>query len=90
LFLGFGEEDMDDDGFTPVMSKKTKKRMKSACKIQRSLEKNRQRRKELGAQSGLCAAQEKVINDHHVCGIVTGSRIRRKIQSIYDRCQLEL
>jgi hypothetical protein len=78
LFLGFGEEDMDYEGYTPFLSKKTKKRMKSACKIQRSLEKNRQKRVEVGAQSGLCAAQEKVINDHPVCGIVTGSRIRRK------------
>jgi hypothetical protein len=78
LFLGFGQEEMDDEGFTPFLSKKTKKKMQSACKIQRSLEKNRQRRKDLGAQSGFCAAQEKVINDHPVCGIVTGSRIRKK------------
>jgi hypothetical protein len=69
---------MDDEGYTPFLSKKTKKRMKSACKIQRSLEKNRQKRVEVGAQSSLCAAQEKVINDHPVCGIVPGSRIRRK------------
>jgi hypothetical protein len=78
LLLGFCEEEMDDEDYTPFISKKNRKRMKSACKIQRSLEKNSQRRMELGAQSGLCAAQEKVNNDHPVCGIVAGSRIRRK------------
>jgi hypothetical protein len=78
LFLGFGEEDVDEEGFTLVLSKKTKKKMKSSCKIQRSLEKNRQKRKKLGAQAGYRAAQEKVNDDHLVCGIVAGSRIRRK------------
>jgi hypothetical protein len=32
--LGFGEEDMDDEGFSPFLSRKTKKKMKYACKIQ--------------------------------------------------------
>jgi hypothetical protein len=89
LLLGFGEEDVDDEGFTPFLSRKTKK-MKYACKIQRSLEKNRQRKRDMGAQVGFGATQEKVNNDHPVCGIVTASRIRKKSPNIYDRCQLEL
>jgi transcriptional regulator of NAD metabolism len=56
------------------LSRRTKNKMKSARKIQRSLERNRQNaNKKLGAQSGCGVAQVEVSNDHPVCGIVTGS-----------------
>jgi hypothetical protein len=90
LFLGFDEEDVYDEGYTPVLSRKSKRKMKSSCKIQKSLERNRQKNNGLGAQAGYGAAQVKVNNDHPVCGIVSGSRIRKKIPSIYDRSKLEL
>jgi hypothetical protein len=51
LFLSFGGDEEEVDDFTPVISRKTKKKMKSACKIQRFLERNRQNAKSKGAQS---------------------------------------
>jgi hypothetical protein len=41
LFFGFGEEEEDGEEFTPVLSRKTMKKMKSSSKILRSLETNR-------------------------------------------------
>jgi hypothetical protein len=51
--------------------------MKSVGKNQRSLERNRHDAKTVGPESGCGAAQVKVINDHPMCGIVSGSRVRR-------------
>jgi hypothetical protein len=44
---------VDDEGFTPLLSRKIKNKMKSSCKLQRSLEKNRHKKKDLGAHAGL-------------------------------------
>jgi hypothetical protein len=60
------------------LSRRTKNKMKSARKIQRSLERNRHDAKTVGPESGCGAAQVKVNNDNPVCGIVTGPRVRRK------------
>jgi hypothetical protein len=32
LLLGFGEEDTDEEGFTPVVSRRNRKKMKSSSK----------------------------------------------------------
>jgi hypothetical protein len=79
LLLGFNEELEDDiDDFTPVVSRRTKKQRKSA-----------EKKKGRGAPAKSCvalrgalakssAASVKVHNDHPLCGIVTGTRNRRK------------
>jgi hypothetical protein len=56
LLLGFGEDDYDGDDFTPVLSRKTKRKLKSGNKIQRSMERNRYNTRSMGAQSGSGAA----------------------------------
>jgi hypothetical protein len=76
--LGFGEENDDEEDFTPVVSRRTRKRLKSAKKNQRPMERNRCNTRSLGAQSDVGAAQGKVTDDHPVCGMVTGPRVRRK------------
>jgi hypothetical protein len=53
LFWGFGEEDDEEEEFTPVVSRRTRKRMKSVNKIQRSMERNIYNTRSLGAQSGV-------------------------------------
>jgi hypothetical protein len=78
LFLGFGEEGDDGEDFTPVISRKSKKELKYVNKIQRSMERIRYNTRSLGAQSGFGAAQGKATNDHPVCGMVAGSRARKK------------
>jgi hypothetical protein len=81
LLLGFGRgQDLEDeDDFTPVLSRKNRKK-------RRSLVKSRRRRESpaksgdslLGAQSKSSAALGKVSNDHPLSGIVTGTRCRKK------------
>jgi hypothetical protein len=39
LFLGFGEQNDEEEDFAPVVSRRTRKRLKCANKIQRSMEK---------------------------------------------------
>jgi hypothetical protein len=78
LFLRFGEENEEEEEFTPVVSRKTRKKLKSAKKIQRSMENNGCKARSLGAQSGFGAAQGKATDGHPVCDIVTGPRVRRK------------
>jgi hypothetical protein len=81
LLLGF-ESDQDlaeEDDFTPVVSRRNRKKRRSAGKDKRwkgtpaksggSFE---------GAQSKSCAALGKVNNAHPLSGIVTGTRCRKK------------
>jgi hypothetical protein len=66
LLLGW-KEDADEEGFTPVISRRNKKKLKSACKV-----------KLRGAQSKVNAASVKVNNNHPLCDVITGTRERRK------------
>jgi hypothetical protein len=64
--LGWKDEG-EKDGFTPVISRRTKK------ELRKSGDGNL-----LAAQSGCSAAAVKVNNYHPLCGVVTGTRVRRK------------
>jgi hypothetical protein len=84
LLLGLGTEqsdsDMgeDEDGFTPVMSRRKKRAKKSACKIGRSGSDSKSSDATVGVQSKSCVAQVKASNDHPLSGIVAGTRRRNK------------
>jgi hypothetical protein len=79
LLLGFGESDLDSYGFTPVLSKSSKKKMKAAARCRISVQ---QKKKESvrsgGAQSKSSAASVKAHSYHPLCDIVAGSRIRKR------------
>jgi hypothetical protein len=90
LLLGFGENDSDNEGFTPVLSKKAKKKNRSAVKVTMGRQQLRENDKSGGAQAKSCAASVKAHRYHPERDIVAGSRVRKKIQSIYDRSKLKL
>jgi hypothetical protein len=79
LLLGFGESESDSDGFTPVLSKSSRKKMKAAARCRISVQ---QKKKESvrsgGAQSKSSAASVKAHSYHLLCDIVAGSRIRKR------------
>jgi hypothetical protein len=79
LLLGFNEELEDDiDDFTPVVSRRTKKQRKSAEKKKGRGTPTKSGVASRGALAKSSAASVKVHNDHPLCGIVTGTRNRRK------------
>jgi hypothetical protein len=78
LLLGFGENDSDSEGFTPVLSKKAKKRIRSAVKVTVRMQQLRENDKSRGAQAKSCAASVKAHRYHPESDIVAGSRVRRK------------
>jgi hypothetical protein len=83
LLLGFS--DSVDDGiedYTPVVSRRTKKKRKSAEKKSERGTLAKSCVASGGVQSKSSAASVKVSNDHPLCGIVTGTR-RRKQNSKY-------
>jgi hypothetical protein len=81
LLLGFSdkmEEDDDMEDFTPVISRRTKKQRKSVEKKRRRGTPAKSGVASGGALTKSCAASVKVLNDHPLCGIVTGTRTRKK------------
>jgi hypothetical protein len=79
--LGFErDQDLEDeDDFTTVVSRRNRKKTRSAGKSGRWRETPTKLGGSLrGAQSKLCAALVKVSNDHPLCDIVTGTRCRKK------------
>jgi hypothetical protein len=81
LLLGFDGEHVseEEDGFTPVLSRWKRRKRRSLTKsgrrggspVQSGVSPE-------GAQSKSSAALGKVNNDHPLCGIVTGTRCRKK------------
>jgi hypothetical protein len=84
LLLGLGpdqsdsDRDVDEDDFTPVVSRKKKRSKRSACKIGRSGSQSKSGDATVGAQVKSCAAQVKACNNHPLSGIVAGSRRRKQ------------
>jgi hypothetical protein len=80
LLLGFGrEQDIDEDDFTPVISRRSRKKRKSGGRTGRWRETPAKSGGSfVGAQSKSCAAQGKVNNVHPLSDIVTGPRCRKK------------
>jgi hypothetical protein len=84
LLLGLGEEqnesdrDVEEEAFTPVLSRRKRRNKKSACKIGRSGSQLTSGDVTLGAQSKSSAAQVKARNDHPLCGIIAGTRSRKQ------------
>jgi hypothetical protein len=78
LLLGFGENDFDNEGFTPVLSKKAKKKNRSAVKVTMGRQQLRENDKSGGAQAKSCAASVKAHRYHPERDIVAGSRVRKK------------
>jgi hypothetical protein len=79
LLLGLsdnGDDDMED--YTPVVSRRSKKKKKSADRksLRGTLAKSGVASG--GAHTRSSAASVKVANDHPLCGIVTGARNRRQ------------
>jgi hypothetical protein len=88
LLLGFGrDQDLEDeDDFTPVVSRRSKKKKRSAGKTRRWKGTPTKSGGSFGgAQTKSCVASVKVCNDHPLSDIVTGTRCRKKNQGIYDR-----
>jgi hypothetical protein len=79
LLLGFSDN-MEDDmvDYIPVVSRRTKKQRKSAEKRRRRGTPAKSSVASGGALAKSSAASVKVHNDHPLCGIVTGTRNRRK------------
>jgi hypothetical protein len=84
LLLGLSEEqsesdrDIEEEAFTPVLSRRKRRNKKSACKIGRSGTQLTSGDVILGAQSTSSAAQVKARNDHPLCGIIAGTRNRKQ------------
>jgi hypothetical protein len=78
LLLGFGEETTDDEGFTPVLSRKTRKAMRSASKVRIGGKNDEGSVRSRRAQSKSSAASVKAHNNHPLCDIMAGSRVRKK------------
>jgi hypothetical protein len=76
--LGFGEESDDGEDFTPVISKRTKKKLRSAVKMSKRSNHSEGVKSGGGAQSKSSAASVEVHSNHPLCDIVSGSRIRKK------------
>jgi hypothetical protein len=91
LFLGYGEEQEDEQGFTHVISRMSRKKRKSVCKkVVRRESPAKSGGSRRGAQAKSGAASGKVFNDCPLCGIVTGPKCRKKILNIFDRCLFKL
>jgi hypothetical protein len=78
LLLGFGEESDDGEDFTPVISKRTKKKLRSAVKMGKRSNHSEDVKSGGGAQFKSSAASMKVHNYHPLSDIVSGSRVRKK------------
>jgi hypothetical protein len=81
LLLGFGkDQDLDDeDDFTPVVSRRSRKKKRSVGKSKRWKGTPTKSGGSLGgAQLKSCAASVKVNNDHPLSDIITGTRCRKK------------
>jgi hypothetical protein len=84
LLLGLGDtscesdRDLEMDDFTPVLSRRKKKANKSVCKVGRNGSQSKSSDTIVGAQSKSSAAQVKANIDHPLCGIVAGTRRRKK------------
>jgi hypothetical protein len=62
-----------------------KKEKKAACKVMMSGSLAKSGDATRRAQSKSSVASVKALNDHLLCGIIAGTRRRKKIQNIYDR-----
>jgi hypothetical protein len=78
LLLGFDEESEDDLDFTPVISKKTRKKMRSVGKQKKKVGSVSKINSVVVAQVKSCAASVKVHRYHPLSDIVTGSRARKQ------------
>jgi hypothetical protein len=78
LLLGFDEESEDDLDFTPVISKKTRKKMRSVGKQKRKGDSANKINSVGVAQVKSCAASVKVHRYHPLSDIVSGSRARKQ------------
>jgi hypothetical protein len=78
LLLGFGEDSDDELDFTPVLSRKSKKKLRSERKMKKKEEVLCQINSTGGAQAKSCAASVKVRNYHPLSDIVSGSRVRKQ------------
>jgi hypothetical protein len=81
LLLGFEKEQgcEDEDGFTPVLSRKKRKKRRSLINSGRRREPpSKSGGSPEGAQSKSSAALGKVNNAHPLSGIVTGTRCRKR------------
>jgi hypothetical protein len=78
LLLGFGEDSDEELDFTPVLSRKSKKKLRSAVKLKKGEEVFYQNRSIGGAQAKSCAASVKVRNYHPLSDTVSGSRVRKQ------------
>ena len=77
--LGWGEDGEEIEDFTPVISKKNRKKLRSACKV--ALNRGMQSSSGMpsgGAQTKMSAASVKAHIYHPLSGIVTGTRERKK------------
>ena len=81
--LGAGEDSIDDEGFTPVVSKSSQKKIKAARRLLVDGLSSINCRDVGGAQVGCSAASVKVNNNHPVSGVVAGSRIRKKKPKVF-------
>jgi hypothetical protein len=78
LLLGFGEGEEDEDDFTPVMSKRSKKKIRSSHNISIRDAQSKSAAFSLGAQGKSWVVLVKAKNYHPLCGIVAIPRERRK------------
>jgi hypothetical protein len=78
LLLGFDEESEDDLDFTPVISKKTRKKLRSVGKQKKKGESANKINFGGAAQAKSCAASVKVHKYHPLSDIVSGSRARKQ------------
>ena len=76
--LGWGEEEVDKDGFTPVLSNSTRKNIRTARRLMVEGLPSGSGKSCGGALAGCSAASVKVTNNHPLSGVVTGSRVRKK------------
>jgi hypothetical protein len=79
LLLGFGESDSDSEGFTPVLSRRSKKKIKAATRCRISIQQKKEENvRSGGAQAKSSASSVKAHNYHPLCDIVAGSRVRKR------------
>jgi hypothetical protein len=76
--LGFGGGEEDEDDFTPVMSKRSRKKIRSFHKISIRHAQSKSGACSSGAQGKSCATLVKANNYHPLCDIVARPRERRK------------
>jgi hypothetical protein len=78
LLLGFGEMDSDEEEFTPVLSRRSKKALRSASEVKvrkLQVEESTGSRRE---QSKSSVASVKVHNNHPLSDVMAGSRVKKK------------